>query len=268
MTQMFNNTALNNGTGLAFKAGATPSSAAAKTADLEAFQLLLSDEDFQYLDFHLTEVSPTELKTIEIKDLQLSGTEPYKVLAIPVTDSMSLVDGSSTIPLNSNYSYSLASALSSKYVGNGMYDMQIIPYAPSNELLSMLVGGNLEYANYTGSKFKIASGNTMVAAAFGITTNHRQFTIGFDEPISVSDYKSDRLFKETRIVSPSGKSLYDFSIAMNDGLEGFDVNMTLRPVNSMIHINPHFKWLYGVDFNDLRGLIISEDLSMTQTSSA
>lgn len=271
MVQMFNDTALNIGGGLAFKEGATPTAAASHTADKEEVQLLVSDEDFQYLDFGLIEISPTVNRTIEIKDLQLAGTEPYKMLAIPVTDSMSLVDGTETIPLNSNLSYSLAAALSSKYTGNGMYDIQIIPYAPSSELLSMLVSGNLEYTNYIGTKAKATTGDTvnhLSTAIFGITTNNRRFTIELDEAITVSDYKLDKLFKETRIVSPSGKSVYDFSVAMNDGLEGFDVDMTLKPVNSMIHINPHFKWLYGSDFNDLRGLIISEDLSMTQTSDA
>ena len=42
----------------------------------------------------------------------------------------------------------------------------------------------------------------------------------------------------------------------------FNVDITLRPYNPYIHINPNFKNIYGRDFNDSRGLICQGDFSV------
>lgn len=68
-----------------------------------------------------------------------------------------------------------------------------------------------------------------------------------------------------RIVSPNYASTFEFSPSKNDGVDHFDVQMTLRPINPFIHIKPHFKSLYGINPQfDARGLILSGDFSFGQ----
>ena len=49
---------------------------------------------------------------------------------------------------------------------------------------------------------------------------------------------------------------------INGGVNYFNVDVTLRPYNPYIHINPNFKNLYGNDFDDSRGLICNGDFSL------
>lgn len=239
------------------------------TASAEFIELGFNRSDATYVQFSLDELVPEGTTTFEMVSATKAGDEPFRILAIPVSDSVRCITPDGERMLNSSYAFHLASTLAAKYSGSagGLYDVQLVPYAPSNELLSTLTGGKIDYTLYTGFKW-IWNNSSIALPVFSIGTNNRQFQIELDNPITVSDYKLDRITKEVKLVSPSGKSVYDFSVAMNDGLEGFDIDMTFKPVNTMIHINPWFKWLYGSDFNDLRGLIISEDISMTQTSDA
>ena len=55
---------------------------------------------------------------------------------------------------------------------------------------------------------------------------------------------------------------FGFSVAKNNGVDRFNVDVTLRPYNPYIHINPNFKGLYGRDYDDSRGLICNGDFSI------
>lgn len=65
-----------------------------------------------------------------------------------------------------------------------------------------------------------------------------------------------------RICSPNYNGIFEYSNAKNNGTTKFNVDITLRPYNPYIHVNPDFKGLYGIDFNDKRGLICQGDFSL------
>ena len=66
-----------------------------------------------------------------------------------------------------------------------------------------------------------------------------------------------------RLCSPNYNGLFEMNIAKNGGqINRFNVDMTLRPFNPYIHVNPDFDFLYGSDFNDVRGLICNGDFSL------
>ena len=71
-----------------------------------------------------------------------------------------------------------------------------------------------------------------------------------------------------RLVSPNYNGQFEFSAAMNNGVESFNVDCSYKPFNPYIHINPNFKNLYGQDFNDSRGLICGGDFSLPQLTNA
>ena len=76
------------------------------------------------------------------------------------------------------------------------------------------------------------------------------------------DYKIENECRILRITSPNYNGSFEFNIAKNNGLKSFNVDITLRPYNPYIHINPNFGGLYGFDYNDSRGLICQGDFSV------
>lgn len=77
--------------------------------------------------------------------------------------------------------------------------------------------------------------------------------------------------KETdtiKIVSPSRASQFLFSPYNNDGNMVFDAKITLKPYTSTIYIRPSTQGLLMYDWDDKDCLIIQEDFSLTNVSSA
>lgn len=77
--------------------------------------------------------------------------------------------------------------------------------------------------------------------------------------------------KETdtiKIVSPSRASQYLFKPYNNDGRMVFDTKITLKPYTSIIYIRPSTQGLLMYDWDDKECLVIQEDMSLTQLSSA
>lgn len=71
-----------------------------------------------------------------------------------------------------------------------------------------------------------------------------------------------------RLVSPNYNGQFEFSVAKNNGVNLFNVDVNYRPFDPYIHINPDFNKLYGKDFNDARGLILGGDYSLPQVTSS
>jgi hypothetical protein len=71
-----------------------------------------------------------------------------------------------------------------------------------------------------------------------------------------------------RLVSPNYNGQFEFSVAKNGGVNYFNVDVTLRPYNPYIHVNPNFKNMYGQDFDDSRGLICNGDFSLPMVTDA
>lgn len=71
-----------------------------------------------------------------------------------------------------------------------------------------------------------------------------------------------------RLCSPNFNGQFEFSAAMNGGVNYFNVDCSYKPFNPYIHINPNFGGLYGEDFDDARGLICGGDFSLPQISNA
>lgn len=64
-----------------------------------------------------------------------------------------------------------------------------------------------------------------------------------------------------RLSSPNYQGQFEFCVAKNNGVDFINVDMTLKPINPYIHLNPNFKNMYGDDWNDARGLICNGDFS-------
>lgn len=205
----------------------------------------------------------------------------YNIFAIPYSDE---VVYQSYAPLFTNSKdLALAAAQSiAKNMGSSCYDLQIIPYCPIRECIGVDDADetviSLDYfTDKTGYFSFIKEGSNNVGVIFNIKNSQLSFRL--DDPIWFRDYyiQSETIPEELkiqnecnvyRICSPNYSGSFDFSVAKNNGLNGFIVDMNLKPYSPYIHLSINFKNLYGSEFGDARGLICGGDFSLSRISDA
>lgn len=194
----------------------------------------------------------------------LAANSPYYVLTWPQSDIYVASSATSQYACRgSRYGAMLAQQLISQY-GSGVIDIQLLPY--------FAIPGNLDGsypATYMMSAASVVNfDNTFWAffvsqPSFDITLNNSEYL--FANP---ADPKLDNITRFARLNSPNYASSFDFSIAKNKGVTGYNVNCTYKPYTPYIHINPVWDGIYGGNFDDARGLICSGDFSIARDSSA
>lgn len=179
----------------------------------------------------------------------------YEIIATPFRSGDYTV-GTSTIHHDGAIAMQWFQDIINRYNGSGFaYDIQLIPYCPVDE------------TNLTNYKTIITqnSAGTIVTRAVGVclptSTFSRTYNIDMSEYLS-DDPKLDNETKLFRFVSPNGVGEYEFSPSKNGGFSQWEVDCTLLPFNPYIKVSPVFGGLYGTDFNDYRGLILSGDYSL------
>lgn len=165
---------------------------------------------------------------------------------------------------------SIASQLSSQWC----LDLQILPFCPVSEVLN----------DYYDEEGEIAVLDYMIetVALFGYNLNgttdcllvptKATYSLDINTPINITDNSEvPGTFKQkylndctlVRLCSPNYNGLFDFNLAKNGGtVDFFNIDVTLRPINPYIHVNPNFSNLYGKDWDDVRGLICGGDFSL------
>ena len=189
----------------------------------------------------------------------------------------------------------LVDAIINAYASGGeLVDVQLLPYFPYNTKAgyiandigddmvsnidldtpdSMMLKGQAEtgtYAGWNAPQFQIFGdkGTLNNVCIFYLDSSDYSFDISKTIAITsrVSDTaKNKKLSNELdlyKIVSPNYNGEFEYSNAKNNGTTKFNVDMTLKPYNPYIHINPVFKGLYGDNYKDNRGLICQGDFSL------
>ncbi len=155
-------------------------------------------------------------------------------------------------------------------LGANLYDIQILPYGPISNLYKTIeydppiddsviyLGELTEGKDYDFVKDTAESKE--IGIIFWATQSHKTFDIPFH--LTVQNPKIENETKLYRLVSPNYSGMFEFSPAKNGGVDYFNVDVTFKPYQPYIHINPNFKFMYGSDFNDSRGLICGGDFSI------
>lgn len=218
---------------------------------------------------------------------------PYMAVCIPYTLNESLTgesrqdvisDGDSfNARIDSTKAFAAVTLLSyCLQDGQHLYDVQLLPYCPIvNEInisgpyhdsftinaAGIAANRKIKFYQTDGSTFDT---NTPLMEAYVFFNS--SFT--FDIPLIISDKNTvfeKKLASETelyRFNSPNYSAYFDFNPYMNNGMSKVNVDCTYKPYKSYIHMNPDFKGLYGSDFNDARGLVITSDFSIPQVTDA
>lgn len=205
---------------------------------------------------------------------------PYRMFCLPYKPNEKIIykntsDG--TIIQDSDIGLKMATALSKAYSGaNQIYDIQILPYCPmpldifkKDSQGTYIDFNNVESSMYDVITYKERIDSTPINAGFVFYPTHSSFTV--DIPFNKFVLSNIKLSNETdimRLVSPNYNGQFEFKPSKNIGISGFNADCTYLPYQPYIHVNPNFSGLYGIDFNDTRGLICCGDFSIAQINDA
>lgn len=209
---------------------------------------------------------------------------PYGEITYTTGNSGAYSNGYTTTAAKS---MQIANCIATQLTSSRVLDLQLLPYCPVYiprgaagsfvEVPAYMIAGsksNEMYINTLADVGMVLEGNTNQDLIFGV----RNITHSFDinQVVSAGSYKYatgiDDICKRVkyvndctmmRLCSPNYAGLFEFNLAKNGmSVESFNVDMTLRPFNPYIHVNPNFKHIYGTDTDDQRGLICGGDFSL------
>ena len=190
---------------------------------------------------------------------------PYKMFCMPYytgeyTYRFS-VDGSSYINVDKDVQMAWAISIA-KELGNSLYDLQILPYCPISNwemATDRAIWSKGKTVDVDYVVLKGASNLNYGYCSFCDVSSKEQF---LKYPVEVLDYKIENQCDMYRLCSPNYASVFEFNAARNGGIEGYNVRYTYKPYQPFINVAPKFGRLYGNDFKDNRGLILSGDFSL------
>ena len=190
--------------------------------------------------------------------------QPYDMFAIPYSNDLEIYkNGTKLFNANKSIAVNIATQITAATGSANVYDVQLLPYCPVRYCI--LDDGTFDIktakVDYVQDKDKHNIGVILWA-----TTS--SFTFDIAKEIVSTNPKIENLTDKWRLCSPNFNGQFEFSVAMNNGVDYFNVDCTYKPFNPYIHVNPNFKRMYGQDFNDARGLICAGDFSLPQVTNA
>ena len=229
----------------------------------------------------LTELDSVET-TVDFSQYTGNGTEDsplFDVLCMPygevyITNPSEFLHGLTT---SKDRSMKVMSSLATQLTDNWVLDLQILPYCPCRNLIGnfsdpTMIPLDVRNSALTGYKQGLGYTDCLFVAPSATFSLDIFQTVDLEDESDVDDiykikYKNDCTM--VRLVSPNHNGIFEFNLAKNGGnVDYFNADVTLRPYNPYIHVNPNFKFLYGRDFDDARGLICGGDFSLGILNSA
>ena len=190
---------------------------------------------------------------------------PYKMFCMPYYTGQYTyrfsVDGSSYIDVDKDVQMAWAISIA-KELGKSLYDLQILPYCPISNwemATNRAIWSKGKSVDIGYVVLKGASDLNYGYCSFCDISSKEQF---LKYPVEVLDYKIENQCDMYRLCSPNYASVFEFNAARNGGIEGYNVRYTYKPYQPFINVAPKFGKLYGKDFKDNRGLILSGDFSL------
>jgi len=234
------------------------------TADNTSFYITSTDSvTFEII---LSEIT-TGVNTFKYSDINSStNNDVFQIFAIPVPigPNISIKKGVNTYSMTQEIAIS---ALQQTVLigGEKCYDVQILPYCPFEANVEDDV---LDLDNVSTNDYTLIDDNiTKNGVVFCLPTNKYFNTM----PFSLTSTHSIKVSNECemyRLVSPNYNGIFEFSLAKNGGsIDSIQISCDYKPYQPCIIVQPSFKGLYGSNYQDSRGLILSGDFSIPSRSS-
>ena len=211
---------------------------------------------------------------MKLENVEPCEDSPYYVFCIPY-NKIKFRAGGAEYNSSPDMSYILANELIKQF-GANLYDIQIVPYFPAQELAQTISfpesDYKLGYINLTplgGSSYTLLKSvdGAQQPTTFIYWSNKSTFSFSIEQKLSLwTNIKAQNETELVRLCSPNYAAYFEFSTAKNRGVNSFNVDCNYKPGIPYIHVCPRFNelGLYGQNFGDARGLICSGDFSMTQ----
>ena len=194
----------------------------------------------------------------------------YNIIAIPY-NTIPFQPTQNIFGIPDGWSQALLHAIMGSYtVDSELVDIQLLPYLPIQKAATLPVGHGivLDSSEYTFVQDSVETNKGICL----LYVSNANFSFNIENVITTSNNVIDRKIQNetqmVRLCSPNYQGAFEFNVAKNGGVEYFNVDVTLKPYNPYIHINPNFKGLYGQDFDDAKGLICGGDFSIPIWSTA
>ena len=194
----------------------------------------------------------------------------YNIIAIPY-NTIPFQPTQNIFGIPDGWSQALLHAIMGSYtVDSELVDIQLLPYLPIQKAASYPIGRGvvLDSSEYTFVQDSVETSKGICL----LYVSNANFSFNIENVITTSNNVIDRKIQNetqmVRLCSPNYQGAFEFNVAKNGGVEYFNVDVTLKPYNPYIHINPNFKGLYGQDFDDAKGLICGGDFSIPIWSTA
>ena len=190
--------------------------------------------------------------------------QPYDMFAIPYSDDLEIYkNGTKLFNANKSIAVNIATQITAATGSANVYDVQLLPYCPVRYCI--LADGTFDVKTAKVDYVQDKNKNNIGIILWATTSS---FTVNINKEITSTNPKIENMTDKWRLCSPNFNGQFEFSVAMNGGVDYFNVDCTYKPFNSYIHVNPNFKKMYGQDFNDARGLICAGDFSLPQVTNA
>lgn len=196
--------------------------------------------------------------------------QPYDMFMMINESGVHYKVGTTEYTSNHETNMNMAQAICQAY-GTASYDIQIVPFNPMQG--TILADGSINF--YGFDVHPILNSNDQVVGHY-VMCNSADLEIKELEKEELKfhpeDYKKDYNLKQYRLCSPNQETMFDFSPAMNNGIDTWNITANYRPFASYIRVQPTWGWLYGDPVynnkTDFRGLLYNSTLCVTQLSDA
>lgn len=202
----------------------------------------------------------------------------YDVYAIPLGGTIK--SGINTYTVKNDFVMALVNYMVTKLKTSSssyLYDIQWLPYGPNFRTNGVLDVYKIERSIITSigdpySYITDEGGKKIYGICMYLSSNKISYDI--DSEIiakNSTDLLENRIENETtfyRLCSPNWSSTFEFKPILNNGLSGYEVDVTAKPYTPYVRVCPRFRNMYGTTYNDARGLILAGDFSVDQMTSA
>ena len=207
---------------------------------------------------------------------------PFDMFCIPFVDNKFVNNSATTFgaDMKTNKIGYLAMVQSiAQQLGTNLYDLQLLPFSP--------VTGINYYSIANGDKFidlntkdlkrytivKDNAGRNYMPLIWCTASSGNLTTATYCGPRGYRNKKVDNECKMYRIVSGNYSATFEynpekFMTNATGDFTGLNVDYTYLPYQPFIRIAPKFTGLYGSEYHDARGLILSGDFSLMYLSDA
>lgn len=187
------------------------------------------------------------------------------------------VDGSTDIPNieQNDFEMKLVERITHVYTVNEslgpLYDVQWVPYVPGEDIDGYISDTKHEVDLIKDSDSSVFRQLYWLTQSTDVLTYNRSHWTSLTNPIIGMTNTEQKTWNEEhkwRLTSPNYSSSFDFSIVNNNSDSDYSIYIyiALKPINPFFYITPLTGGLYGSNFNDGRGLILSGDYSLPVTT--